>query len=289
VDDVVLVGGSSRIPKVQQLLQDFFKGNDIFASINPDEAVAYGAAVQAALLSEGTMDSLNLVLRDVTPLSLGILTKGDVMSVVIPRNTSIPSKGTEDYFTVDDDQSKISFKVYEGERLKATENNMLGLFSFAVPPAPRGHIPVKVTFSIDLDGILNVAAKEETGGNKQDITIKNEEGRLSTDEIQRMIQEAEKFMAEDIKHMNKVKAMNSLDDYLYNMRKVMKDDSVTSMLTSTDKMKINAAMIKGKSLIDGSKQHQDAFVFVNFLKELESTFDSTLNKVNKSYSDEDSD
>ncbi|GAU23243.1 hypothetical protein TSUD_172720 [Trifolium subterraneum] len=288
VDDVVLVGGSSRIPKVQQLLQEFFKSKELCASINPDEAVAYGAAVQAALLSEGTMDSLNLVLRDVTPLSLGILTKGDVMNVEIPRNTSIPVKKTNDYFTVEDDQSTISFKVYEGERLKASENNLLGLFNFAVPPAPKGHIPVKVTFSIDLDGILNVSAKEETRGNKQEITITNEEGRLSSDDVQRMIQEAEFFKAEDMKHMNKVKAMNALDDYLYNMRKVMKDDSVASMLTSIDKMKINSAMIKGKHLIEG-KQNQDAFVFVDFLKELESTFESTLNKVNKSYFDEDSD
>ncbi|CAJ2669455.1 unnamed protein product [Trifolium pratense] len=259
VDDVVLVGGSSRIPKVQQLLQEFFKSKDLFASINPDEAVAYGAAVQAALLSEGIGKSPSLVLRDVTPLSLGILIKGDVMDAVIPRNTSIPVKNTNDYFTVEDDQSTIAFKVYEGERLKATENNLLGMFKFAVPPAPRGHIPVKVTFSIDLDGILNVSAKEDTGGNKQEITIKNEEGRLSTDDVQRMIKEAEFFMAEDIKHMNKVKAMNALDDYLYNMRKVMKDDSVTSMLTPIDKMKINSAMIKGKSLIEG-KQNQDAFL-----------------------------
>jgi len=272
VDDVVLVGGSSRIPKVQQLLQDLFKRKDLCVSINPDEAVAYGAAVQAALLCEGTRSSLNLVLRDVTPLSLGILTRGDVMNVVIPRNTTVPVKKTKKYSTVEDDQSTLSFRVYEGERLKAIENNLLGLFNFSVPPAPRGHIPVEVCFSIDVDGILNVSAKEDTCGNRQDITMKNEKGRLSTEEIERMIQEAENFKDEDMKFKQKVKAMNDLDDYLYNMRKVMKDDSVSSMLTSIERMKINSAMIKRKKLID-EKQHQEAFVFVDFLRELESIFE----------------
>ncbi|GAU51355.1 hypothetical protein TSUD_413030 [Trifolium subterraneum] len=288
VDDIVLVGGSSRIPKVQQLLQDFFKWKELCASINPDEAVAYGAAVQAALLCEGIGKSLSLVLRDVTPLSLGKSVRGDVMNIVIPINTSIPVKMTKEYVTIKDNQSRITVRVYKGERLKASENNLLSSFKFSIPPAPRGHIPIKVTFSIDLDGILNVSAREDTGGNKQDITITNEEGRLSTDDVERMIQEAEFFKAEDMKHMKKVKAMNALDDYLYDMKKVTKDESVTSMLTPLEKVKINSAMIKGKNLIEG-KQNQDAFVFVDFLKELESTFESTLNKVNKSYFDEDSD
>ncbi|PNX59606.1 heat shock protein, partial [Trifolium pratense] len=172
------------------------------ASINPDEAVAYGAAVQAALLCEGIGKSKSLVLRDVTPLSLGTSIRGNVLSVVIPRNTSIPAKETNVYVTTEDNLSTMSFKVYEGERLKASENNVLGSFKISIPPAPRGQIPVVVTFSIDLDGILNVSAKEETGGNKKEITITNEKGRLSADDVQRMIQEAEFFMAEDIKHMN---------------------------------------------------------------------------------------
>ena len=288
VDDVVLVGGSSRIPKVQQLLQDFFKWKELCMSINPDEAVAYGAAVQAALLCEGTTSSLNLVLRDVTPLSLGNSIKGDLLDVLIPRNSAIPVKKTNTYYTVEDNQSRVVINVYEGERLKASENNLLGLFYLSIPPAPRGQIPIEVCFSIDVDGILNVSAKEETSGNKKYITITNEHGRLSTEEIQRMIKEAENFKVEDIKFMKKVKAMNALDDYLYNMRKVMKDDSVTSMLTPLDQMKINSAILKGKGLIDGH-HHKETSEFVHFLRELESIFESALNKINKAYSDEESD
>ncbi|CAI8612064.1 unnamed protein product [Vicia faba] len=285
VDDVVLVGGSSRIPKVMQLLQEFFNGKELCLSINPDEAVAYGAAVQAALLSDGIKSVPNLVLRDVIPLSLGIMVKGDVMSVLIPRNSTIPVKKKQVYHTCEDDQPGVSIDVYEGERMVASENNLLGVFVLKVPLAPRG-LPVTVCFSIDADGILNVSAEEESSGNKKDITITKENGRLSTEEIMRMIEEAEKFKAEDIKFMKKVKAMNVLEDYLYNMRKVMKD--VTSMLSLTDKMKINAAMVKGKMLIE-DKMDRETFVFVDFLKELESIFESALKKINKAYSDDESD
>jgi len=287
VDDVVLVGGSSRIPKVQQLLQEFFKRKDLCMSINPDEAVAYGAAVQAALLMDGIKNVPNLVLQDVIPLSLGNSVKGDIMSVVIPRNTTIPIMKKKTYFTGEDNQPGVMIKVFEGERMIASENNLLGFFYLSVARAPRG-LPIQVCFSIDIDGILNVSAEEETSANKKDITITNENGRLSSEEIERMIQEAENFKEEDLKFKKKVKAMNVLDDYLYNMRKVMKDGSVTSMLTSTDKMKLNAAMIKGKNLIDDKERHE-AFVFVDFLKELESIFESALNKINKGYSDEESD
>jgi len=288
VDDVVLVGGSSRIPKVQQLLQDFFKGKDLCSSINPDEAVAYGAAVQAALLCEGIKNVPNLVLQDVTPLSLGVSIVGDVMSVVIPRNTSIPVKKTKTYVTIEDNQSCVSIEVYEGERMIASENNLLGLFNLSVRRAPRG-LPIKECFTIDADGILNVSAEEETSGNKKDITITNENGRLSSEEIERMIQEAEHFKAEDMKHVKKVRAMNALNDYLYDMKKVMKDDSVTSMLTPVEKVKINSAMIKGKKLIDGTQHQEDTFVFVDFLRELQSTFESALNRFNIGYSHEESD
>ncbi|MCI11702.1 heat-shock protein, partial [Trifolium medium] len=244
IDDVVLVGGSSRIPKVKQLLHDFFMGKELSKSINPDEAVAYGAAVQAALLTDGFKNVPNMVLRDVTPLSLGKEDVGDIMSVVIPRNTSIPVKKTNTYVTVNDNQSFVLIEVYEGERIIASENNLLGFFRISIPLAPRG-LPIKVCFSIDVDGILNVSAEEETSGNKKDITITNENGRLSREEIDRMIQEAENFKAQDMKFKKKVEARNALDDYLYNVRKVMKDDSVSSKLTPVDKVKINSAMIKG--------------------------------------------
>ncbi|XP_004516059.1 heat shock cognate 70 kDa protein-like [Cicer arietinum] len=287
VDDVVLVGGSSRIPKVQTLLQEFFNGKDLCLSINPDEAVAYGAAVQAALLGEGIKSVSNLVLRDVTPLSLGISTKGDIMSVLIPRNSTIPVKKEQQYQTVEDDQPAVSIDVYEGEREVASENNLLGLFTLSLPLAPRG-LPVNVCFAIDADGILNVSAEEVTSGNKKDITITKDNGRLSTEEIERMIQEAGKFKDEDKKFVKKVKAMNAVEDYIYNMRKVMKDDGITSMLNSIDKMKINSAMIKGKKLIDSNNQQQETCVFVDFLRELESIFESALNKINKGYCAEES-
>jgi L1 cell adhesion molecule like protein len=287
VDDVVLVGGSSRIPKVKKLLQEFFAGKELCKSINHDEAVAYGAAVQAALLSEGSKTVPNLTLQDVTPLSLGKEDVGDIMSVVISRNTSIPVKKTNTYVTVEDNQSSVLIEVYEGERIIASENNLLGSFRLSVPRAPRG-LPIKVCFSIDVDGILNVSAEEETSGNKKDITIKNENGRLSREEIERMILEAENFKTQDKKFKQKVDARNALDDYLYNVRKVMKDDIVNLKLAPVDKVKINAAMVKGKSLIDDYK-NEDTCMFVDFLKELETIFESAMNKINKGYSDEESD
>ncbi|CAJ2669450.1 unnamed protein product [Trifolium pratense] len=288
VDDVVLVGGSSRIPKVKQLLQEFFKGKELCKSINPDEAVAYGAAIQAALLSDSIKSVPNMILKDVTPLSLGVEINGDLMDVVIPRNTSIPVKKTNTYYTMKDDQCSVPIKVYEGERIRASDNNLLGLFSFSVPPAPKGHIPIKESFAIDSDGILTVSAEEETSGNKKNITITNENGRMSREEIERMIQEAEYFKAQDMKFKEKVKARNALDDYLYNVRKVMKDDCVSSKLVPVDKAKINSAMIKGKSLIDDYK-NEETYMFVDFLKELERVFESAMNKINKGYSDEESD
>ncbi|XP_058736662.1 heat shock 70 kDa protein 4-like isoform X1 [Vicia villosa] len=285
IDDVVLVGGSSRIPKVKQLLQDLFKGKELCKSINPDEAVAYGAAVQAALLCEGIKNVPNLVLHDVTPLSLGKSNIGDVMSVMIPRNTSIPVKKKSEYYTVADNQSIAYIEVYEGERMVASENNLLGWFNLSVRRAPRG-LPIQVCFSIDADGILNVSAEEETSGNKKDITITNENGRLSSQEIERMIEEAEHFKSEDMKHVKKSKAMRALDDYVYNMKKVMNDNSVTSKLTAVDKVKINSAMTKGEDLIDD--KDQETFVFVDVLRELESIFESAMKKINKGYSEDES-
>jgi L1 cell adhesion molecule like protein len=188
---------------------------------------------------------------------------------------------------VEDNQSSVLIEVYEGERIIASENNLLGSFRLSVPRAPRG-LPIKVCFSIDVDGILNVSAEEETSGNKKDITIKNENGRLSREEIERMILEAENFKTQDKKFKQKVDARNALDDYLYNVRKVMKDDIVNLKLAPVDKVKINAAMVKGKSLIDDYK-NEDTCMFVDFLKELETIFESAMNKINKGYSDEESD
>jgi L1 cell adhesion molecule like protein len=182
-----------------------------------------------------------------------------------------------------DNQFGVSINVYEGERIKASENNLLGLFSLLVPRVPRG-LRIKVSFAIDADGIFNVTAEEEITGNKKEITITNVNGRLSPEEIKEMIQAAQNFKDEDIKFHEKARAMNALDDYLYKMSKVMQDDSVSSMLAPADKMKINSAIMKGKSLIDNhANQHKESCVFVDFMKELESIFESTLNKINKGY------
>ncbi|XP_058756804.1 heat shock 70 kDa protein 4-like [Vicia villosa] len=277
IDDVVLVGGSSRIPKVQNLLQSFFIGKDIFKSINPDEAVAYGAAVQAALLSGGIKTVPNLTLQDVIPMSLGTSIHGDIMDILIPRNTSFPVKKTKQYVTCKDNQTSVLNEVYEGERLIASENKLLGFFRISVPPAPRG-LPHKVCFAIDADGILNVSCEDVTSGNKKDITITNENGRLSTDEIRRMIQEAEDFKAEDMKFKKKVEAINALDDYVYNVKKVMKDKS---FLISTEREnEITSVITKCENLLDGDKK-EETNVFVDMLKELESIAESAFGHIKK--------
>jgi len=276
VDDVVLVGGSSRIPKVQQLLQDYFKGKELCMSINPDEAVAYGAAIQAALLTKSNKFVPNLVLLDVTPLSLGISLKGDLMSVVIPRNTTIPVEKKEVYGRSEDFQSSVSIKVYEGERQRASDNNLLGFFNlYGTPYALRGH-PLMVSFSIDADGILSVIAEEESSGSTNGITVDNDKGRLSTQQIMRMIQDAEKYKAEDQKYQKKVQAINALDDFVYKIRKAIDDVDNSNKLHSRDKTKINMAIAEARKLLDASQQ-TEAEVFVDHLNEVKSLIEPIMN------------
>ncbi|KAL2329580.1 hypothetical protein Fmac_017161 [Flemingia macrophylla] len=279
VDDVVLVGGSSRIPKVQQLLQDFFNRKDLCKSINPDEAVAYGAAVQAALLSEGVTNVPNLVLLDVTPLSLGVSLQGDIMSVVIPRNATVPVKETKAFCTVEDNQSSVTIEVYEGERSRASENNLLGFYTLSgLPPAPRGHLTYDC-FSIDENGILSVSTEEKTTGKKNQITITNDKERLSAGEIRRMIQEAEVYQAEDRKFLRKANAMNSLDDYIYKMRNVLKNKYTSSKLCSQERDKISYAISKATNLLNGNKQQDEIEMFEDYLKELSSLYDHIMDKI----------
>ncbi|XP_058762931.1 heat shock 70 kDa protein 18-like [Vicia villosa] len=255
INDVVVVGGSSRIPKVKQYLMEFFNRQDLCMSINPDEAVAYGAAVQAALLSDGFRNVPNLVLQDITPLSLGMFILGDIMSVVIPRNTCIPIKITKGFETTEDNQSLANIQVYEGERTRASDNNLLGSFTLSnIPPAPRGY-SINICFAIDENGILTVTAIDKSTGNMNEITINHYKESLSTKNIKKRIEEAEKYKVEDTKFLRKANAMNALDLSVYNMKKALKKNA-NLKLTAQEREEINNAMTVAKNLLDKNNQQK---------------------------------